>query len=135
MRRSIKRILAAVTLSVSLVGFIGQIKAAEYAFLLKTLANPFWQQMKAGAEAEAKKLGVQLDVYAAPSESDVQAQLTLFEDLLNKNYKGIAFAPLSSVNLVQTAAKAYKRESFSSIWTKRLIWRASNKPVPTLRPS
>jgi D-allose transport system substrate-binding protein len=112
MIRSIKRILAAVTLSFSLLGFVGQTNAAEYAFLLKTLANPFWQQMKAGSEAEAKKLGVQIDVYAAPSESDVQAQLTLFEDLLNKNYKGIAFAPLSPVNLVQTAAKAYKKGIF-----------------------
>jgi D-allose transport system substrate-binding protein len=112
MIRSIKRILAAVTLSGSLLGFVGQADAAEYAFLLKTLANPFWQQMKAGSEAEAKKLGVQIDVYAAPSESDVQAQLTLFEDLLNKNYKGIAFAPLSPVNLVQTAAKAYKKGIF-----------------------
>jgi len=57
-------------------------------------------------------LGVQVDIFASPSESDVQAQLTLFEDLLNKNYKGIAFAPLSPVNLVQVAAKAYKKGIF-----------------------
>ena len=36
----------------------------------------------------------------------------MFEDLLNKNYKGIAFAPLSPVNLVQVAAKAYKKGIF-----------------------
>ena len=57
-------------------------------------------------------MGVQVDIFASPSESDVQAQLTLFEDLLNKNYKGIAFAPLSPVNLVQVAAKAYKKGIF-----------------------
>ena len=33
----------------------------------------------------------------------------MFEDLLNKNYKGFAFAPLSLVNLVQVAAKAAKK--------------------------
>jgi D-allose transport system substrate-binding protein len=104
-----KCLFTSVLLAVSLLGFPQQVKAAEYAILLKTLANPFWQQMKTGVEAEAKKLGVQVDVFAAPSESDVQAQLTLFEDLLNKNYKGIAFAPLSSVNLIQTAGKAYKK--------------------------
>jgi D-allose transport system substrate-binding protein len=79
--------------------------------LLKTLANPFWQTMKEGVAAEAKKSGVEVDIFASPSESDVQAQLTLFEDLLNKNYKGIAFAPLSPVNLVQVAAKAYKKDA------------------------
>jgi D-allose transport system substrate-binding protein len=96
-------------LTLSLLVFDSQMKAAEYAVLLKTLANPFWQQMKAGVEAEAKKSGIQVDIFASPSESDVQAQLTLFEDLLNKNYKGVAFAPLSPVNLVQVAAKAYKK--------------------------
>jgi D-allose transport system substrate-binding protein len=99
-------------LSVSMFGVPEHGKAAEVAVLLKTLANPFWQQMKEGVEAESKKLGVQVDVFASPSESDVAAQLTLFEDLLNKNYKAIAFAPLSSVNLVQVVAKAYKKGLF-----------------------
>ena len=110
MKMLTRSILTAAVLSVSLLGLSGQ--AAEYAVLLKTLANPFWQTMKQGVEAEAKKSGIQVDVFASPSESDVQAQLTLFEDLLNKNYKGIAFAPLSPVNLVQVAAKAYKKGIF-----------------------
>jgi D-allose transport system substrate-binding protein len=108
-----KSILTLAVLSVSLLGVAEQSKAAaEVAVLLKTLANPFWQQMKAGIEAESKKLGVPVDVFASPSESDVAAQLTLFEDLLNKNYKAIAFAPLSPVNLVQVVGKAYKKGVF-----------------------
>lgn len=82
--------------------------AADYAVLLKTLSNPFWQGMQAGIQAEAKKLGVEVDVYAAPSEDDTQAQLQLFEDILSRHPKGVAFAPISTVNLVQPAAKAYK---------------------------
>ena len=74
--------------------------AAEYAVVLKTLSNPFWVDMKKGIEDEAKTLGVSVDIFASPSEGDFQSQLQLFEDLSNKNYKGIAFAPLSSVNLV-----------------------------------
>jgi D-allose transport system substrate-binding protein len=112
MKKLMKCTLVAAVLSLSVFGLSQQVKAAEYAVLLKTLANPFWQQMKAGVEAEAKKAGVAVDIFASPSESDVQAQLTLFEDLLNKNYKGIAFAPLSPVNLVQVAAKAYKKGIF-----------------------
>ncbi|MGS4538215.1 D-allose transporter substrate-binding protein [Klebsiella oxytoca] len=83
--------------------------AADYALVLKTLSNPFWVDMKKGIEDEAKTLGVSVDIFASPSEGDFQSQLQLFEDLSNKNYKGIAFAPLSSVNLVMPVAKAWKK--------------------------
>lgn len=62
-----------------------------------------------GIEDEAKTLGVSVDIFASPSEGDFQSQLQLFEDLSNKNYKGIAFAPLSSVNLVMPVARAWKK--------------------------
>lgn len=83
--------------------------AADYAVVLKTLSNPFWVDMKKGIEQEAKTQGVSVDVFASPSEGDFQAQLQLFEDLNNKHYKGIAFAPLSSVNLVMPVAQAWKK--------------------------
>ncbi len=65
--------------------------------------------MKKGIEDEAKTLGVSVYIFASPSEGDFQSQLQLFEDLSNKNYKGIAFAPLSSVNLVMPVARAWKK--------------------------
>jgi D-allose transport system substrate-binding protein len=108
----IRTSLIASALVVSLAGLASRAQAADYAIVLKTLANPFWVSMKAGIEKEAQKLGVTVDISAAPSESDLQAQLLLFEDALNKNYKGIAFAPISAVNLVQPAAKAYKKGIF-----------------------
>ena len=83
--------------------------SAEYAVILKTLSNPFWVDMKAGVEKEAEVLGVSVDVFASPSEGDYQSQLQLFEDLINKDYKGIAFAPLSPANLVMPVAKAYRK--------------------------
>ena len=83
--------------------------AAEYAVVLKTLSNPFWVDMKKGIEDEAKTLGVSVDIFASPSEGDFQSQLQLFEDLSNKKYKGIAFAPLSSVNLVMPVARAWQK--------------------------
>lgn len=109
LRRSI---ISTAVLAICALGLLNQAKAAEYAVVLKTLSNPFWVTMKEGIESEAKKLGVQVDVVSSPSEGDVQAQLQLFEDLLNKNYKGIAFAPISPVNLVQPASKAYKKGIF-----------------------
>lgn len=86
--------------------------AADYAVVLKTLSNPFWVDMKKGIEDEAKTLGVTVDIFASPSEGDFQSQLQLFEDLSNKKYKGIAFAPLSSVNLVMPVAHAWKKGIF-----------------------
>ncbi|AFJ45801.1 D-allose transporter subunit [Shimwellia blattae DSM 4481 = NBRC 105725] len=82
--------------------------ASDYAIVLKTLSNPFWVDMKKGIEDEARKLGVSVDIFASPSEGDFQSQLQLFEDLINKKYKGIAFAPLSAVNLVIPVARAWK---------------------------
>ena len=104
--------IIALALAVSFTGFARPVQAADYAIVLKTLSNPFWVSMKGGIEKEAQKLGVTVDIFASPSESDVQAQLLLFEDALNKNYKGIAFAPISAVNLVQPAAQAYKKGIF-----------------------
>lgn len=86
--------------------------AADYAVVLKTLSNPFWVKLKQGIEDEAKKRGVEVDIVSSPSEGDLQSQLQLFEDLLNKPYKGIAFAPISASNLIQPAAKAYKKGIF-----------------------
>ncbi|MEJ4042994.1 D-allose transporter substrate-binding protein [Erwinia sp. SLM-02] len=83
--------------------------AADYAVILKTLSNPFWVDMKKGIEEEAKTLGVSVDIFASASEGDFQSQLQLFEDLSNKKYKGIAFAPLSSVNLVMPVARAWQK--------------------------
>lgn len=105
---SIKHLLAGTAVVVALGASSQSASAADYAVLLKTLANPFWQGMQAGIQNEAKKLGVEVDIYAAPSEDDSQAQLQLFEDILSRHPKGVAFAPISAVNLVQPAAKAYK---------------------------
>lgn len=83
--------------------------AADYAVILKTLGNPFWQGVATGVQTKAAELGVEVDVFASPSEEDTQAQLQLFEDVLNRDYKAVVFAPISPVNLVQPAARAYQQ--------------------------
>jgi D-allose transport system substrate-binding protein len=83
--------------------------SVKYAVVLKTLANPFWVDMKTGIVAEAKKQGVTVDVFAASDESDLQGQAKIFEDLLGKGYAGIAFAPLSPVSLIPSIVEANKK--------------------------
>ncbi|GGP18226.1 D-allose transporter substrate-binding protein [Silvimonas iriomotensis] len=83
--------------------------AADYAVVLKTLASPYWVAMKDGVLAEAKKQGVQVDIFAANSEDDITGQQRLLEDVVNKNYKAIGVAPISPVNVVQAIAAANKK--------------------------
>jgi D-allose transport system substrate-binding protein len=105
-----KKLLMASVASLALVAFgAANASAADYAVILKTLGNPFWQGVATGVEAKAKELGVEVDVFASPSEEDTQAQLQLFEDVLNRDYKAVVFAPISPVNLVQPAARAYQQ--------------------------
>ncbi|MGY2292091.1 D-allose transporter substrate-binding protein [Pseudomonas sp. SDO528_S397] len=90
-------------------GAVQSASAADYAVVLKTLANPYWSAMRDGIEQEAKKQGVQVDVFAAASEDDIQGQQRLVEDAINKHYKAIAVAPITAVSLVQSIAAANKK--------------------------
>ncbi|MBB5189669.1 D-allose transport system substrate-binding protein [Silvimonas terrae] len=83
--------------------------AADYAVVLKTLASPYWVAMRDGVLAEAKKQGVQVDIFAANSEDDITGQQRLLEDVVNKNYKAIGVAPISPVNVVQAISAANKK--------------------------
>lgn len=82
--------------------------APKYALVLKTLSSEFWQNMKTGAEAEAKKQGITLDVYAANSEDDVEGQVSLLQNAVGKGYKAIGVAPISAVNMNNAVAQATK---------------------------
>lgn len=84
----------------------GNTNEPKIAVVLKTLSNPYWAMMKEGIEMEAKAQGIKVDIFAVSSEDDFQGQMQLFEDLLNKDYDGIAFAPLSPVNLISQVANA-----------------------------
>ncbi len=67
--------------------------AADYAVVLKTLSNPFWVDMKKVLKMRLKRWE-SASIFCLAFGRDFQSQLQLFEDLSNKNYKGIAFAPL-----------------------------------------
>lgn len=85
---------------------------AEYAVILKTLSNDFWANMKKGIEAEASKLGVKVDIFAANNEEDTEGQLKILENCLNKGYKAIGVAPLSPTNLINGIVSANKKNIY-----------------------
>ena len=79
---------------------------AEYAVVLKVLSSQFWQTMRDGIQAEADKMGIKVDIYAANTEDDVEGQVALLENAISKGYKAIGVAPISDVNLNNAIADA-----------------------------
>lgn len=79
---------------------------AEYAVVLKVLSSQFWQTMRDGIQAEADKMGIKVDIYAANTEDDVEGQVTLLENAISTGYKAIGVAPISDVNLNNAIADA-----------------------------
>jgi len=112
-----KNIAALVFVSILMGLFVGCSGSApkadagkvKVAIILKALANEHWVAMKDAYVAQAATLGIQADIYAVDSESDMQGQLQKFEDALGKGYQGIAFAPISPVNLIPTVVKANEK--------------------------
>lgn len=87
----------------------GDAGGKKYAVVLKVLSSEFWQKMEKGVKEKAKELGVEVDVYAANTEDDVEGQVTVAENLLDKGYAGIGVAPLTGDNLVNVVAKATEK--------------------------
>lgn len=101
-------LLVVLVLCLSLsIGVIAEEKV-EIAMILKTLGNPFWETMKKGIEEKAAELGIKVDIFAANSEEDVEGQLTILENAVNKGYSAIGVAPLSPTNLNNVIAEAMK---------------------------
>lgn len=78
----------------------------KLAVILKTQATDFWLKMWQGAENYANENGLQVDLYAAQSDSDYEGQLAILENCINTgDYDAIAIAPCSAVNMI-TGVKA-----------------------------
>lgn len=64
-------------------------------FVVKSLSDSFYVLMKAGAEAEAEKMGVELSFIAPNSESDVQGQVDMIQNLLGQQIDALCVSPSS----------------------------------------
>ena len=99
--------------TVSLVGsgMTSAAKAAKdlkLAFIVKNLVNPFFVTMKEGALAAAKKYGVDLTVYAPKRPDDVEEQVRIMEDLIQRKVDAIIVVPSDSKGIVPGIEKANK---------------------------
>jgi len=73
---------------------------------MKTLNNPFFIDMQRGAKAAAAQLGVNLVVQAAEREIDVEKQMQIIENLIQRKVNVLCVAPSGSREIVPAILKA-----------------------------
>lgn len=78
------------------------------ALVVKTLNNPFFIDMEKGAEEAAAELGVKLSVQAAEREVDVEQQMQIIENLIQRKVAAICVAPSGSREIIPAIIKANK---------------------------
>lgn len=76
------------------------------ALVVKTLNNPFFIEMEAGARAAADSLGYELLVQAPEREIDVERQMQIVENLIQRRVAVLALVPNGSRELVPAVVKA-----------------------------
>jgi ribose transport system substrate-binding protein len=106
-----KRIICVMLVLASSVVFQQCRKAEEngkpvIAFVMKTLNNPYFIDMQEGALAEAKRLGVDLVIQAAEREVDVEKQMQIVENLIQRKVSAICITPSGSKEIVPAILKA-----------------------------
>jgi ribose transport system substrate-binding protein len=76
------------------------------ALVVKTVNHPYFIDMQQGAEAAGKRLGINLIVQGAEREVDVEKQMQIVENLIQKKVDAICLAPSGSRELVPAVVKA-----------------------------
>lgn len=76
------------------------------ALVVKTLNNQFFIDMEAGARAAADSLGFELLVQAPEREVDVERQMQIVENLIQRRVQVLALVPNGSRELVPAVLKA-----------------------------
>jgi D-allose transport system substrate-binding protein len=75
-------------------------EAGGYGILMKTLANPFWGAMGAGAEEAAQEMGLPYFVQAAASDQAAEEQLNICNTMLQREPVAMVTAAINSTNLL-----------------------------------
>ena len=76
------------------------------AFVMKTKNNPFWVDMEEAAQKSAQAAGVRLIVQAPERETDVEKQMQIVENLIQKRVSALVLAPCGSKEIVPAILKA-----------------------------
>ncbi|MCJ7788803.1 MAG: sugar ABC transporter substrate-binding protein [Candidatus Atribacteria bacterium] len=111
MRKLVCILLIISVLIVSVIGFVFAEKSPSdlhVALLVKNLVDPFFVYMKYGGQAAANKYGVQFTCLVPEKSGDVEAQIRIMEDLIQKGVDAIVLVPVDSRGIVSGIESANK---------------------------
>lgn len=106
MRRVIPLFSFALLLAVTACNRDAATERPVVALVVKTLNNQFFIDMEAGARAAADSLGFELLVQAPEREVDVERQMQIVENLIQRRVQVLALVPNGSRELVPAVLKA-----------------------------
>jgi fructose transport system substrate-binding protein len=78
--------------------------------ITKTDTNPFFVQMRKGAQNAAKQQGVELQSFAGKQDGDNEAQVQAIENLMSFGAKGFLITPNDSKAIVPSIDKAHEQD-------------------------
>ncbi|MCO8273528.1 sugar ABC transporter substrate-binding protein [Actinoplanes sp. TRM 88003] len=78
--------------------------------ITKTDTNPFFVQMRKGAQDAAKTQGVELQSFAGKQDGDNEAQVQAIENLMSFGAKGFLITPNDSKAIVPSIDKAHEQD-------------------------
>ncbi|MFN8610570.1 MAG: substrate-binding domain-containing protein [Vulcanimicrobiota bacterium] len=98
--------LVAVVLGATAYRSAHQAGGPVVAFVMKTKNNPFWVDMEEAAQKAARASGIRLIVQAPERETDVEKQMQIVENLIQKRVSALVLAPCGSKEIVPAILKA-----------------------------
>jgi ribose transport system substrate-binding protein len=108
--------------------------AVRIALIMKTLANPFFFEMKEGARKAQQETLVDLQVKTGAEETSIEQQIQLVEEEIEAKAKAIVIAPGDSVRLVPALKRAQdagiRIVNIDSRLSPQAMKDAGMKPVP-----
>ena len=81
-------------------------EGSTIALILKTLNNPFFIDMERGAREAAAKLPINLVVQSGEREIDVEKQMQIIENLIQRQVDAICLVPTVSKEIIPAIVKA-----------------------------
>ena len=84
----------------------GSVRRPTVALVVKTLNNPYFIDMQGGAAEAARSRGLDLLVQAAEREIDVERQMQIIENLIQRRVAVLIVAPSGSREIVPVILKA-----------------------------
>lgn len=121
MKKRILSIFLTMAMSISLIGCSGNGESSEgnsensgsdkieIGFVVKSLADQHWTLVKAGAESKAKELGISLKFIAPNSESNVQEQVDMIDNLIGQDVDALCVAPSSQDAVIKSFKTATEK--------------------------